>query len=211
MTTILLSAALIIVILYALFATYRYGKLLDELKNSQKDIDSIAADRVNNILGQLQYKNLIEANLKIEEFDKMLEENREYLKYVLNDVNKALEGNIAWGFDSNSPFPGSTSISVNYESNSEDSTIIVIRGKTEFEDSVKELVLNEPDHRRRFSIAVRSLQLQGIGNTIAKELLKSPAVTYTLKLETDEEGNEKLIILYQVFANLCENTFVVDL
>ena len=141
----------------------------------------------------------------------MLEENKEYLKYVLNDVNKALEGNITWGFDSNSPFPGSTSISVNYESNSEDSTIIVIRGKTEFEDSVKELVLNEPDHRRRFSIAVRSLQLQGIGNTIAKELLKSPAVTYTLKLETDEEGNEKLVILYQVSANLCENTFVVDL
>lgn len=211
MITILLSAALIIVILYALFATYQYGKVSDELKTSQKDFDSTVADRVNSILGQLQYQTLIEANLKIEEFDKMLEENREYLKYVLNDVNKVLEGNATWGFDSNSPFPGSTSISVNYESNSEDSSIIIIRGKTEFEDSVKELVLNEPDYRRRISIAVRSLQLQGIGNTIAKELLKSPAVTYTLKLETDEEGNEKLVILYQVSANLCENTFVVDL
>ena len=147
------------------------------------------------------------------ELDSAVQENREYLEKVIDSVSRSLDGSPVWGFSDSSPFPGATAINVNYQEREDDGPAkIVLRGKTAYEPAKAEQILNEVNPARRLSIAVRSLQIQGIGDRLAKFLLNSPAVSYTFTREVDPEtGGAILYILYQVEAYLRDDTYVFDL
>lgn len=155
-----------------------------------------------------------EADLKKreEDLEEAIKANRKYTEELMAKITEALDGNPMWGYPDNPPFPGATAINVSYSQESDDSTKIIIRGKTVYEPEKSRQILNTTDPQRRASIAIRSLQVQGIGERLARLLLNSPAVCYTFGTEVDPEIKEPdVYALYQVEAILHGDTVVFNL
>lgn len=155
-----------------------------------------------------------EADLKKreKELEKAIKDNQQYTEELMAKITEALDGNPMWGYPDNPPFPGATAINVSYSQDSEDGTKIILRGKTVYEPEKAKQILETINPERRASIAIRSLQLQGIGERLARLLLNSPAVCYTFGTETNPEiGGINVYALYQVEAILHEDTVVFDL
>lgn len=150
-------------------------------------------DSLNQV--ETSYENLISLHNALKEKSEISYAEREIMEKLFRQVGDAIENSPIWGSPEESPFPGATSIMVGYSPDPEDDEMnIVIRGRTFFEEAKQEAILNEPSVARKFSMAARSLELQGVYNRIARQLTRTPAIAYTLAM--NEDG--KLYVAYQL-------------
>ena len=159
-----------------------YGRKLGAYKDALSQVET-------------SYQNLSNLYNVLKEKSEITYAEREVVEKLYRQVGDAITSSPIWGSPEESPFPGATSIMVGYSPDPEDDEMnIIIRGRTFFEETKQEAILNEPSATRKFSMAARSLELQGIYNRIARQLTRTPAIAYTLAM--DEEG--KLYVAYQL-------------
>ena len=150
-------------------------------------------DALNQV--ETSYQDLSDLYDKLKEKSEIAYVEREVMEKLYRQVGDAITSSPIWGSPEESPFPGATSIMVGYAPDPEDDEMnVIIRGRTFFEETKQEAILNEPSAARKFSMAARSLELQGVYNRIARQLTRTPAIAYTLAM--DEEG--KLYVAYQL-------------
>lgn len=145
-----------------------------------------------------------------EKLKKLMDSNQKYNETVLSQVENIVNTHPNWGFGSECPFPGATVVKVD-PIITNDEHLVVIKAKTEYESNVAARILAEPDPRKRYSIALRSLQLQGVMDRISKVLINSTAIQYTLGMETDKDGKTSLYIYYQIAAKTYTDSQMIDL
>lgn len=166
-------------------------------KNHMRDYYERKLEAYEDALHKVEtsYHNLIDLHNALKEKSEITYAEREIMEKLFRQVGEAIENSPIWGSPEESPFPGATSIMVGYAPDPEDDEMnIIIRGRTFFEEAKQESILNEPSIARKFSMAARSLELQGVYNRIARQLTRTPAVAYTLAM--DEDG--KLYVAYQL-------------
>lgn len=195
------SISIIAAIVILLIITMVVLLYITNAKNRMRDYYERKLEAYEDALDQVEtaYHNLIDLHSalkdELKEKSKITYAEREIMEKLYRQVGDAIASSPIWGSPEESPFPGATSIMVGYSPDPEDDEMnIIIRGRTFFEETKQEAILNEPSIARKFSMAARSLELQGVYDRIARQLTRTPAIAYTLAM--DEDG--KLYVAYQL-------------
>lgn len=188
-----LAIVTVIMILVAASAVKRYNAIYQKCEEYKETVDNT---------NQIKEEN---AQLK-----RVINRNADYNKTVMQQVGDIISKHPNWGFGNDCPFPGATVVQVDPVA-TDDENFVVVKMKTEFEPIVAERILNEPDPRKRYSIALRSLQLQGVIERIARALINTCAIQYSLAAERASEGNTKIYICYQIAAKQYDDSTMIDL
>lgn len=176
-----------------------------EIEKLQKELDSPAFHTI-----QEYDTHMKQQDEKIQKLETDIAETTTFMKDVLSQVDGTLDGNPVWGFPNEPAFPGAVSISIGYDRSGDDK-IIRVQGKSYFDSDTADKILGEMNVSTRYSRMVRALQLQGLGDRLSKELLRSPAIQYTLGYGEDIDGEKKLYALYRIEAILHDEVIIMDL
>ena len=187
-----------------------------KINELQKKLDNVTAEcealskRIQNVNFQTmeQYKRENdELRIQHEAVIKKADELKEMEKEIQKCISSALHEDGNFKFEGNFAFPGSTSITTDFETD-EDGKYAVIRGRTVLDDHTTERVQQAISTRDKFDILLTNLKKYGIYDHIAKELVKFCAVEYTIGYNADCTALE---LYYTLKTKIPKSPYKVDM
>ena len=190
-------------------AQHKIEKLEKELESYKADCECLQA-RIKGVNFQTmeQYKRENdELRIQHEETIKRFDELKEMEKEIQKCISSTLHEDGNFKFEGNFAFPGSTSITTDFETD-EDGKYAVIRGRTVLDDHTTERVQQAISTRDKFDILLTNLKKYGVYDHIAKELVKFCAVEYTIGYNADCTALE---LYYTLKTKIPKSPYKVDM
>jgi len=179
----------------------RNKELNRRLNKANKTLDTVQATSIEE---QMEINRKLE--LEQDRINAAMQKSEEYYKTVQEALNKALQENGVYKFDDRLAFPGSTSFNGG-EYRENDEKYIIVTGRTIMTDEDTSRMKTMPDVRDKYQYAYNHLLQWGLVEKIAKTLVTSGGVAFTIAFNPECTSAE---VYYNIRVKKPDNALIID-